>query len=163
MDDPRKRNVVHHQADGQPAKMLQVISRNQGWITVNTKNPDRKHPVEKQALGDVKKVNVLSPTWMQLQYNKPGPDPLCQVGVKHGVRKETNRTFLVEKTQPQRSLFALGSVRHNVHFKHEKDAIMEKALKDGTITERAVNMLEWNLPKLPAEKVSPKIGSCHFV
>ena len=98
MDDPRKRNVVHHQADGQPAKMLQVISRNQGWITVNTKNPDRKHPVEKQALGDVKKVNVLSPTWMQLQYNKPGPDPLCQVGVKHGVRKETNRTFLVEKT-----------------------------------------------------------------
>jgi len=66
--------------------MMQIISKNQGWITVGTKTQDRKHPVEKQRLGDVKKVNVLSPEWMQVTHKKPGPDPLGPASVKHGVR-----------------------------------------------------------------------------
>lgn len=35
--------------------------------------------------------------------------------VKHGVRNEVFRTFLVEKDQPKRSIFNLGGFRHNVH------------------------------------------------
>ena len=96
---------------------MQVISKNQGWITVGTDNPDRKHPVEKQRLGDVKKVNVLSPEWMQVTHKNPGPDPLEAACVKHGVRHESNRTFLVEKSQPKKSVFELGSHRHNLPTK----------------------------------------------
>jgi hypothetical protein len=47
MDDPKYRNVVHKQIDGTPATMMQVVSKNQGWITVNADKPDRRHPVEK--------------------------------------------------------------------------------------------------------------------
>jgi len=54
--------------------------------------------VEKERLGDASKVNALSPAWMQVSHAKPGPDPLCPAGVKHGVRAESNRTFLVEKS-----------------------------------------------------------------
>lgn len=117
MDDPKYRNVQHKQADGQPLSMMQIISKNQGWITVGTQSQDRKHPVEKQKLGDVKKVNVLSPEWMQVTHKMPGPDPLEAVSVKHGVRKETNRTFLVERSQPKKSVFEIGSHRHNLPTK----------------------------------------------
>lgn len=46
--------------------MMQVVSKNQGWITVDAEKPDRKRPVEKNRLGDASKVNVLSPSWMQV-------------------------------------------------------------------------------------------------
>ena len=97
--------------------MMQIISKNQGWITVDAKNQNRNHPVEKQKLGDVKKVNVLSPEWMQVTHKKPGPDPLEAASVKHGVRQEVNRTFLVEKSQPKKSIFDIGSHRHNLPTK----------------------------------------------
>ncbi len=79
---------------------MQVISKAQGWITVTPNNKNRKRPVEKLKLNDASKVNALSPVWMQVAHQKPGPDPLKQFAVKHGVRKEANRTFLVEKSQP---------------------------------------------------------------
>ena len=62
----------------------------------------------------MKKVNVLSPVWMQVEHEAPGADPMMPYGVKHGIRKENNRTFLVEKSQPKRSVFSIGSTRHNV-------------------------------------------------
>jgi hypothetical protein len=64
MDDPTYRNVVHKQISGEPTDMLQIISKNQGWITVSSKTLDRKKPIEKERLGDASKVNVLSPIWM---------------------------------------------------------------------------------------------------
>lgn len=56
--------------------------------------------MEKNRLGDASKVNVLSPSWMQVTHEKPGPDPLKVYTTKHGVRHEANRTFLMEKNQP---------------------------------------------------------------
>jgi len=76
MDDPRYRNVVHKQINGQPADMVQIVSKANGWITVSPKTLNRKRPIEKERLGDASKVNVLSPTWMQVSHKRPGADPL---------------------------------------------------------------------------------------
>lgn len=57
MDDPKYRNVVHKQANGQAASMVSVVSKTQGWITINNNTLDRKRPIEKERLGDASKVN----------------------------------------------------------------------------------------------------------
>jgi len=102
MDNPNNRNVVHRDSStGQPSSMLQIISKKQGWITVDTNKPERNHPIEKERLNDASKVNRLSPNWMQVTHEKPGPDPLCANVIKHGVRKEANRIIPVERNQPK--------------------------------------------------------------
>ena len=104
MDDPRNRNQNHKEADGTPLQMMQIISKTQGWITVTPELQNRKAPIEKMRLGDASKVNVLSPKWMQVTHEKPGPDPLKVIGanVDNGVivKAEKNRTILVERDQP---------------------------------------------------------------
>ena len=95
---------------------------------------DRTKPIEKMRLGDASKVNVLSPNWMQLTHKKPDHDPLFPTGVKHGVREESNRLFLVEKNQPQRSMFSIGSMRHNVQSVEMRNESLAKALKTGNVT-----------------------------
>lgn len=47
MDDPRNQNFNHKEADGSPLKMLQVITKSAGWITVTPRNKNRKKPIEK--------------------------------------------------------------------------------------------------------------------
>ena len=89
-------------------------------MTVTPRAKNRKRPVEKARLGPASKVNQLSPVWMQVEHEKPGPDPLKANVVHHGVRQEANRTFLVEKKQPLRSIFDIGSMRHNVHSDEQK-------------------------------------------
>jgi hypothetical protein len=97
MDDPINRNVVHRQASGEPAEMLQIISRNKGWITIDPSHPGRKSLENKSSLVDASQVNKLSPQWMQVQFKKPLADPLTQTTAQNGLNYETNRTFLVEK------------------------------------------------------------------
>ena len=166
MDDPKYRNVVHKQANGEPATMVSVVSKTQGWITVSPTAQDRKRPIEKERLGDASKVNALSPAWMQVSHKKPGPDPLGSTAVKHGVRAEANRTFLVEKSQPQRSIFNLGAFRHNVHSVAQRDECQRAAIASGAVTEQPVRLIEWNEPNRDRQSfdkhVSAKIGSSHF-
>ena len=73
-------------------------------------------------------MNVLSPVWMQVTHKSPGPDPLQAWSVKQGIRKETNRTFLMEKMQPSKSLFEFGAIRHNVHSSELAEEWQTKAL-----------------------------------
>ena len=64
LDNPNYRNIQHKNGLGQPQNMMQIVSKNQGWITVNPQKVDRKNPLEKERLGDVTKANELSPAWM---------------------------------------------------------------------------------------------------
>jgi hypothetical protein len=151
--------------------MMQIVSKTQGWITVSPKTMNRKEPIEKIRLGDASKVNVLSPTWMQVTHEKPGPDPLRVIGAmaKDGVivKAENNRTILVEKSQPKRSIFNIGSFRHNVHSEDLANQWKNAAIQSGKFSERPSRLLEWNEPERSKQKfdknVSPKIGSNHFV
>jgi hypothetical protein len=76
MDNPNYRNIRHVNTKGDDIDMMFVVSRNQGWITVDPKLQDRKNTLEKKKLGDATKVNFLSPVWMQVKHEKPGIDPL---------------------------------------------------------------------------------------
>jgi len=75
-------------------------------------------------------------------------------------------TFLVEKKQPLRSIFNLGSFRHNVHSEHLKDTWQRKAVESGLTSEKPQRLIKWDEPKQSLEKynreISPKIGSAHF-
>ena len=55
---------MHKDPNGEPQKMMQIISKTQGWMTVTPRAKNRKRPVEKSKLGDASKVNALSPNWM---------------------------------------------------------------------------------------------------
>ena len=143
------------------------MSRTQGWITVSPRTLDRKHPVEKERLGDASKVNALSPAWMQVSHAKPGSDPLGPTSVKHGVRAEANRTFLVEKEQPMRSIFNLGSFRHNVHSVGQRDHWQSHALASGGVSAQPQRLIQWDEPNPGKQSfdqpVAAKIGSSHFL
>ena len=51
--------------------------------------------------------------------NAPKNDPLRGSIQPSGLRAEQNRTFLTEKLQPEKSVFALGAFRHNVATKEQ--------------------------------------------
>jgi len=67
--------------------------------------------VENAKHENLAKENVLSPSWMQVDHKKPGPDPLMPSVILHGVRQEANRVLTVERDQPKRSIFDGGSFR----------------------------------------------------
>lgn len=164
MDNPNYRNVVHKDVEGKAAELMQIVSKNQGWITVERERPSRKRPVEKAHLGDATKTNRLSPQWMQILAEKPLYDPMKPSAAIVGVRAEKNRTILIDKDQPKRSIYDLGSVRHNVHSKEEAQSHMASALKSGKVVAKPVRFIEW-LENCPTQKydgkISPKIGSHH--
>jgi len=166
MDNPNYRNIQHKNVDGKPLNMMQIVSKNQGWITVESEKMDRQHPMEKMRLGDVSKVNVLSPQWMQVTHKKPGPDPLMPVVPHIAVREEAKRSIFVEKNQPQRSIFNTGSIRHNVHSTELTKKYMDEALRSGKVSAEPQRLLQWNENSTQQnydKHVSPKIGSNHFV
>ena len=76
MDNPNYRNIVHKDVEGKPAELMQIVSKNQGWITVEREKPSRKRPVEKEHLSDATKTNRLSPQWMQILAKKVDYDPM---------------------------------------------------------------------------------------
>jgi len=105
---------------------------------------DRKHPLEKERLTDFSSTNKLSPEWMQVTHKKKGTDPLKQIPTYLGVRQEHNRSILVEKVQPKRSIFNSGSIRHNVHSVELTNKFMDAAFASGNVVDHPVRMIEWN-------------------
>lgn len=79
--------------------MVTVVSKNQGWITLSPRSMNRRKPLERAGnANDNTKTSILTPSWMQipLPSTTPKHDPLeaTTFGV---LKKEKNRTFLVEK------------------------------------------------------------------
>ena len=103
---------------------------------------------------------------MQVSHAKPDGDPLGPASVKHGVRAEANRTFLVEKEQPMRSIFNLGSFRHNVHSVDQRDHWQSHALASGGVSALPQRLIQWDEPNRAKQSfdkpVAAKIGSSHF-
>ena len=79
--------------------MVTIVSKNQGWITVNPDKMDRKKPVEKdsQHAGDAAKTSILTPSWMQMGYPGNKTDNMKPGVQLIGLRAEANRTFLFDK------------------------------------------------------------------
>jgi hypothetical protein len=58
---------------------------------------------------------------------------------KFGLREESNRTFLVDKNPPQKSIFNIGHVRHNVHSK----AMAEEFNRAAPLQTEPSRLMEW--------------------
>ena len=55
---------------------MTIVSKNQGWITVQ-RDQNRKKPIEKFGVaGDATKTSYLTPQWMQLGYPKNKTDTM---------------------------------------------------------------------------------------
>ena len=139
---------------------LFVVSRNQGWITVQ-KDKNRKRPVEKYGVsGDATKTSFLTPSWMQIGFPKNSSDPMQRVQPSGmNLRGETNRTFLIDRKQPDKSIWAFGDFRHNVHSKELAEKYNHQANSIGV-----VRMMEWKeQPTMQRfdKPVAGKIGSYH--
>ena len=117
-------------------------------------------------MGDASKVNQLSPVWMQVEHEKPGPDPLRPHAILVGVRQESNRQFLVERQQPLRSIFDIGTTRHNVHSTEDKEYWQKKAVETGNVSNEPQRLVNWKEPQKYIDnyhsQVKGKIGSIHF-
>lgn len=50
-----------------PGETVTVISRNNGWLTVDPMNFSRKNAFEKRMKGNVHKTSHMSPSWMQTE------------------------------------------------------------------------------------------------
>jgi hypothetical protein len=117
MEDPRNQIKL---ADVDKTGMVTVISKNQGWITLTPKAMNRRKPLEREGnANDNTKTSILTPSWMQIPIDPnsaPKSDPMGSAIFGKILRQENNRTYLVEKEQPKRSVFEGGSMRHNVAF-----------------------------------------------
>jgi hypothetical protein len=140
---------------------MTIVSRNQGWITVTPKNKNRKKPVEKFGVsGDATVSSKLTPNWMQCDYPKNKTDFMERaVPSTTNLRAEANRTYLVDKQQPKKSIWNLGDVRHNVPTAEQAAEFNNQAQ-----SQNIVRMMEWkeNSAQQRFDKnVTGKIGSYH--
>ncbi len=99
---------------------MTVISRNNGWLTVDPDTMSRKNAYEKKMKGNLHKTSHMSPTWMhtqavrdeaQLKFFKP------QTVKRQNLRCESNRVYLSDRHEPPKSIFNLGQFRHNLPTK----------------------------------------------
>jgi hypothetical protein len=100
---------------------LQVLSRNLGWITVKADTMDRNKrlgkngPFDKQQKKfDLRNSSDIAPSWMQCQFSHPKLPPATQIPAHYPMRGASKVTYLYEKSQPERSVFNIGDMRHNI-------------------------------------------------
>lgn len=64
---------------------------------------------------------------MKIDANQKPQETMKGTVEKFGLREESNRTFLIDKQQQTKSVFSIGSVRHNVHSKQMADEMNRNA------------------------------------
>ena len=105
-----------------------VLSRISGWITVSPRSRNRQKrlgrygPFDKSKKGqDFQNVSDLAPAWMQSDKergeNKVFVNALPPTCIRED--KDKKRMFLIDRVQPERSVFSYGDFRHNVTTKEE--------------------------------------------
>lgn len=129
----KPQNNINYKEKLTDTDTLFIVSRNQGWITVD-KTMNRMKPVEKYNLsGDKTKTSYLTPSWMQTAFPKNTSDNFVQASSKF-----SKQTFLVDKEQPKKSIWSIGAVRHNVHSKELAEKFNHMAESN-----QVVRLMEW--------------------
>jgi hypothetical protein len=95
---------------------LSVISRINGWLTVDPESMNRKDAFEKRKTSNVRKTSMMSPLWMQCEAKRDEERfNMFKVVSTNGsnMRIEQNRVILNDKQDLQKSIFNIGSLRYN--------------------------------------------------
>ena len=112
---------------------IKVFSRYQNWITVTTKDPDRRKALEKIKTLKKDVTSKLMPKWMELKYgqNKIKDDKFKLVEYNYPLRQKPEKMMIyVDKDinykrlkpidyNPYKSVFNFGDFRHDVMTKNE--------------------------------------------
>ncbi|CDW85700.1 UNKNOWN [Stylonychia lemnae] len=139
---------------------MTVLSRSNGWLTVDPSTQSRKNAFDKQVKGNMHKSSNLSPQWMQTEATpdvKQAKIFKAQSLNRQNVRGENSRVLLAEPSQNTRSIFNIGQMRHNLTSK-------EDVMKYGggfIQSAQPARLLEWkeDFSKQKYETAcSPKVG-----
>jgi hypothetical protein len=123
-----------------------VISRNNGWLTVNPDNMSRKNAFEKKQKEDMHKTSFMSPQWMHTQAKRDEENHKqfkAQSVFRQNIRAENNRVFLSDAKELPKSIFNIGSVRHNVMSLGDAANGFSKTTPLRNISVEPVRMIEW--------------------
>ena len=94
-----------------PGETVTLISRNNGWLTVDPITMSRKNAFEKRVKGNLHKSSHMSPSWMQTgaQRDEEQVKNFKPMTVKRqNLRCESNRLYLADRNPLPRSIFNLG-------------------------------------------------------
>ncbi|CDW77658.1 UNKNOWN [Stylonychia lemnae] len=145
-----------------PGETVTVVSRSNGWLTVDPNTMSRKNAFEKQLKGNLHKTSHMSPQWMQTEAKRDEAQFQSykpQTVKRQNIRCESSRLFLSEKYDMPKSVFNIGQIRHNLLTKEEAQKQLQ--IFRNTSTE-PVRFLEWkeNQPRqtFDAARVTGKIG-----
>ena len=120
-----------------------MISRSNGWLTVDPALQSRKNAFENKMRGDAHKVSLMSPSWMQTLFKADrGEIKKFKGRVLHeqNTRCEENRVLLADSKDPPRSVFSIGGLRHNMMKREDVEAHI-RSLKN--VTADPVRLIEW--------------------
>ena len=143
---------------------MTVLSKISGWITVTPRSQNRakrlgRHgPFDKSKKGhNLRNVSDLAPQWMQTTAPEPPPAGYATSTGHPTMRDLKKQTFLVDKQQPERSVFSIGDYRHNVITAEEAARHMQ------TVSSQPKNLLEWQASwhRNSERPVTGKIGSLY--
>ena len=94
-----------------PGETVTVISRNNGWLTVDPMTFSRKNAFEKRMKGNLHKTSHMSPSWMHTdaQRDEEKLKQFKPMTVKRqNLRCESNRLYLADRIELPKSVFNLG-------------------------------------------------------
>lgn len=142
-----------------------VLSRITGWITVSPKSRNRQKRLGRYGPFDKKKKDInyqnvsdLAPAWMHTEFPRKDDNDHINTIPHPCLRKELKRVLVMEKDQPQRSVFSIGDFRHNV-------VTSEEAVKYAqNVSNKPCRLIEWkeDVSKQKFDKpVTGKIGSLY--
>ena len=137
-----------------------VVSRVNGWLTVDPVTLSRKMAIEKSQKINVRNTSKLAPPWM---ITDQSPDVKTQKMFKkqsvvgHNVRFENNRIVLAETNQVPKSIFNINQMRHDVMRPEDAGIINGKPP-----TGKPSRLIEWQENNMERQtydkKITPKIG-----
>ena len=98
-----------------------------------TTNFSRKNAFEKQTKGNQQKTSLITPTWMQQDKNRDEEKLKMFKGrpmYYSNARCERNRVILADTMNPPKSIFNIGTMRHNVLTATEAKTITRNMADD---------------------------------
>ena len=113
---------------------VNIITKHQNWIMTSPRNYDRKYPIDKKKVINMKEMSVIVPKWMESKnknFKKKEENlkiveycPLKQkckklmIFVDKDINPPKNKVINYDKN---RSIFSFGDFRNNVYFKKEQE------------------------------------------
>ena len=112
---------------------INIVSKQQGWITVSPRSNDRKRPLEKMKAANMEVTSKIMPKWMEIKHKNVKRDENLKSVEYYPIRQKCKKLMVfVDKElnlpknkpvdyNPNKSIFSIIDFRHNVVTKKEHE------------------------------------------